>query len=181
MPSFNTATLFFRRLRLGGVAVGAYTNSESRAAWNEVVQLLSRKGARPLVDGVFPFDQLPAALLELPARLVPFQQKIEMHCNSFRSRVSISPYIEHRAAVLPAAKALNQAPDIILLCKSTGLSIEDICPARLSCDSSGVSALDEAEIMEVFSNQRVRRAEAGLVEQRRLFDQRQSLGKALLQ
>jgi NADPH2:quinone reductase len=61
VPSFNTATLFFRRLRLGGVSVGAYTNAESRAAWQEVLRLLASRGARPLVDSVFPFDQLPQA------------------------------------------------------------------------------------------------------------------------
>jgi NADPH:quinone reductase len=61
VPSFNTATLFFRRLRLGGVAVGAWTNAESRAAWREVLSLLSRTGARPQVDKIFPFEQLPQA------------------------------------------------------------------------------------------------------------------------
>ena len=65
VPNFNTATLFFRRLRLGGVAVGAYANAESRAAWREVVQLLASKAARPLVDSVFPFDQLPRAFERL--------------------------------------------------------------------------------------------------------------------
>jgi NADPH2:quinone reductase len=65
VPSFNTATLFFRRIRIGGVAVGAYTNAESRAAWQNVLELLSRKGARPLVDSVFPFDQLPKAFARL--------------------------------------------------------------------------------------------------------------------
>src|ERR1700722_651552 len=33
VPEFNTASLFFRRLRMGGVAVGAYVADESRAAW----------------------------------------------------------------------------------------------------------------------------------------------------
>jgi NADPH:quinone reductase len=65
VPSFNTATLFFRRLRLGGVAVGAYTNAESRHAWNQVVRLLASKKARPLVDSVFPFEQLPKAFERL--------------------------------------------------------------------------------------------------------------------
>jgi NADPH2:quinone reductase len=65
VPSFNTATLFFRRLRLGGVSVGAYTNAESRAAWQEVLRLLASRGARPLVDSVFPFDQLPQAFERL--------------------------------------------------------------------------------------------------------------------
>ena len=61
VPSFNTATLFFRRLRIGGVAVGAWTNAESRAAWREVLSLLTRTGARPQVDKIFPFEQLPQA------------------------------------------------------------------------------------------------------------------------
>ncbi len=61
VPDFNTATLFFRRIRIGGVAVGAYTNAEGRAAWQEVLALLSRTGARPLVDRVFSFEELPKA------------------------------------------------------------------------------------------------------------------------
>jgi NADPH2:quinone reductase len=65
VPSFNTATLFFRRLRLGGVAVGAWANAESRAAWQQVGDLLARAAARPQVDKVFPFDQLPQAFERL--------------------------------------------------------------------------------------------------------------------
>jgi NADPH2:quinone reductase len=65
VPQFNTATLFFRRIRIGGVAVGAYTNQESRQAWKASLDLLNRTGARPLIDEVFPFDQLPAAFARL--------------------------------------------------------------------------------------------------------------------
>ncbi len=65
VPDFNTATLFFRRLRLGGVAVGAWTNAESRTAWQEVLSLLARTGARPQVDKIFPFEQLPQAFERL--------------------------------------------------------------------------------------------------------------------
>jgi NADPH2:quinone reductase len=65
VPNFNTAALFFRRLRLGGVAVGAYANAESRTAWGKVIELLARTGARPLVDCVVPFDQLPKAFQRL--------------------------------------------------------------------------------------------------------------------
>jgi NADPH2:quinone reductase len=65
VPNFNTASLFFRRIKMGGVAVGAYTNAESRTAWQEILQLLSRIGARPLVDSVFPFEQLPQAFEHL--------------------------------------------------------------------------------------------------------------------
>jgi NADPH2:quinone reductase len=65
VPEFNTATLFFRRIRLGGVAVGAYTNAESRAAWPEVLRLLNQSGARPLVDSVFPFEEIQKAFARL--------------------------------------------------------------------------------------------------------------------
>jgi NADPH:quinone reductase len=65
VPSFNTASLFFRRIRLGGVAVNTYTIAESRAAWQEVLALLARTGSRPLVDSVFPFEQLPKAFERL--------------------------------------------------------------------------------------------------------------------
>jgi NADPH:quinone reductase len=65
VPSFNTATLFFRRLRIGGVAVGSYTPEEGHAAWQEVLRLLAKTGAHPLVDKVFPFEQLPQAFERL--------------------------------------------------------------------------------------------------------------------
>ncbi len=65
VPEFNTATLFFRRLRIGGVAVGAYTREESNAAWQDVLSLLAKTGAKPLVDQVFPFDQLIPAFERL--------------------------------------------------------------------------------------------------------------------
>lgn len=59
------ATLFFRRIRIGGVAVGAWTSAESRAAWGEVLTLLSSADTRPLVDSVFPFEDLPKAFERL--------------------------------------------------------------------------------------------------------------------
>ena len=65
VPSFNTAILLFRRLRMGGVAVGAWSNAEGRVAWQQVVELLARASARPQVDKVFPFDQLPQAFERL--------------------------------------------------------------------------------------------------------------------
>ena len=65
VPSFNTATLFFRRIRLGGVAVGANTVAESQANWRHVLELLARHDARPQVDRAFPFEQLPQAFERL--------------------------------------------------------------------------------------------------------------------
>jgi NADPH2:quinone reductase len=63
VPSFNTATLFFRRLRMGGVAVGTYSNAEARTAWTDVVHLMGRR--RPVVDSVLPFAELPQAFARL--------------------------------------------------------------------------------------------------------------------
>lgn len=65
VPQFNTSSLLFRRLRIGGVAVGTYTNAESRAAWQRILAALDSRGARPLIDRIFPFDQLPAAFARL--------------------------------------------------------------------------------------------------------------------
>jgi NADPH2:quinone reductase len=65
VPNFNTATLFFRRIRMGGVAVGTNTAAESQANWGQVLELLALTGARPQVDGVFPFDRLPEAFERL--------------------------------------------------------------------------------------------------------------------
>jgi NADPH2:quinone reductase len=47
------------------VAVGTYTNAESRSAWQQILAALDSRGARPLIDRVFPFDQLPAAFARL--------------------------------------------------------------------------------------------------------------------
>jgi NADPH2:quinone reductase len=65
VPQFNTASLFFRRIRIGGVAVGAYTNQESHHAWKESVTLLNKTGARPLIDEIFAFEKLPGAFAKL--------------------------------------------------------------------------------------------------------------------
>ena len=55
----------------GGVAIGVYTPAEARSAWNAAVELLAQAGARPVIDQVLPFDQLPAAFerLQLGASL----------------------------------------------------------------------------------------------------------------
>jgi len=65
VPEFNTAALFFRRLRLGGVTVGAYTPQEALAAWQNVLEILARTGARPIVDSIFPFKELQKAFARL--------------------------------------------------------------------------------------------------------------------
>jgi NADPH:quinone reductase len=65
VPKFATATLFFRRLRIGGVAVGTYTPPESQAAWAALLAVLERAGAKPIIDSVFPFEQIQEAFARL--------------------------------------------------------------------------------------------------------------------
>jgi NADPH2:quinone reductase len=65
VPDFNTAALFFRRNRIGGVAVGDYAPEEAQTAWRQIVVRLDAMGKRPVVDTVFPFDDLPAAFRRL--------------------------------------------------------------------------------------------------------------------
>jgi NADPH2:quinone reductase len=65
VPDFNTASLFFRRLRMGGVTAGAYTAAEAQTTWQEIVKLLERTGAKPLVDSVFAFNELLKAFAKL--------------------------------------------------------------------------------------------------------------------
>ena len=65
VPQFNTASLFFRRLQIRGVMVGAYAPAESCRCWQELVKILSRTGARPQVDSIFPFEKLPDAFARL--------------------------------------------------------------------------------------------------------------------
>jgi NADPH2:quinone reductase len=67
VPQLNTASFFFRRIRMGGVAVGTYSIEESRAAWRQVVALLGRTGQRPIIDSVFPLEEVPAAFARLAA------------------------------------------------------------------------------------------------------------------
>jgi len=65
VPEFNTATLFFRRNRVGGVAVADYTTEVAQAAWKQIVGRLNAMGKRPVVDGVFPFEEVKAAFARL--------------------------------------------------------------------------------------------------------------------
>jgi NADPH2:quinone reductase len=65
VPEFNTATLFFKRLRIGGVAVADYTAAAAQAAWPEIVARLNAIGGRPVVDRIFRFEEVPAAFARL--------------------------------------------------------------------------------------------------------------------
>jgi NADPH:quinone reductase-like Zn-dependent oxidoreductase len=65
VPNFDTGTLFSRWLRIGAMALSLYTPDEHRQAWHELGAILARTGARPLVDSVFAFDELPQAFQRL--------------------------------------------------------------------------------------------------------------------
>lgn len=61
VPSFSTAKLLFRRIRIGGVQVGDQTPQEAQRHWNDIVTLLTRDGKKPVVDSTFPFTDLRPA------------------------------------------------------------------------------------------------------------------------
>lgn len=67
VPKFTPASLFFRRLRIGGVAVGTYSDEQAHAAWEMIVRLLDASNQRPVVDSVWPFEALPQAFERLSA------------------------------------------------------------------------------------------------------------------
>jgi NADPH2:quinone reductase len=53
--------LIFKQIRIEGVVVSGYRPEESQAAWSEILKSLSKTGKRPLIDRVFPMnDLLPA-------------------------------------------------------------------------------------------------------------------------
>ena len=58
MPEFNTATLLFRRIRMGGVAVGDYNAQQAQSIWKEIVDRLEAIGRRPQIDVTVPFEKV---------------------------------------------------------------------------------------------------------------------------
>ena len=58
VPDFNTASLLFRRIRIGGVSVGDYTAQAAHTAWKEIVNRLDAMGQRPQVDTIVPFEDV---------------------------------------------------------------------------------------------------------------------------
>jgi NADPH2:quinone reductase len=65
VPEFNTATLFFRRNRIGGVAVSDCTPEQAQTAWAEIVSRLNAIKQRPVVDSIFPFEEVKSAFRRL--------------------------------------------------------------------------------------------------------------------
>lgn len=61
VPDFNPATLFFKRIWIGGVFVGDYDREGAQRAWKTIVDLLDRSKVKPVVDSVFEFEKLVEA------------------------------------------------------------------------------------------------------------------------
>jgi NADPH:quinone reductase len=65
VANFNIASLFFRRIKIGGVALSTYTREGAHEAWKGVVKLMQKTDLHPVIDSIFTFDQLPAAFARL--------------------------------------------------------------------------------------------------------------------
>jgi NADPH2:quinone reductase len=65
VPEFNTATLFFKRNRIGGVSVGDYAAAETQEVWKQIVSQLNATHRLPVVDEVFPFEEVIPAFARL--------------------------------------------------------------------------------------------------------------------
>ena len=65
VPNFNTASLFFKRNRIGGVAVSDFSAPQAQAAWKEITARLSAMGQKPVVDHVFGFEEVKQAFARL--------------------------------------------------------------------------------------------------------------------
>ena len=65
VPDFNTATLLFRRIRMGGISVGDDTAQATQAMWKEIVGRLDAIGKRPQVDVVVPFEEVKRGFARL--------------------------------------------------------------------------------------------------------------------
>jgi NADPH2:quinone reductase len=65
VPQFNTAALLFRRIRIGGVAVGDYSAAEAQATWKQIVQRLNGIAQRPVIDCIVPFEKVKEGFARL--------------------------------------------------------------------------------------------------------------------
>lgn len=65
VPEFNTASLFFRRNRVGGVAVSDFSPEAAQATWKEIVRRLDAMGKRPIIDRIYPFEEVKQAFARL--------------------------------------------------------------------------------------------------------------------
>ena len=61
----TVGSLLFKRVRVEGVAVGAYTPAEALDVWRQIVARLDAAEAKPPVHAVFPLESVPEAFASL--------------------------------------------------------------------------------------------------------------------
>lgn len=58
---FNIGKMIFKRVHICGISVGSQTAEQARDNWTRVVETHDRAGTRPVIDSVFPFEQVQEA------------------------------------------------------------------------------------------------------------------------
>jgi NADPH2:quinone reductase len=57
--------LLFKQVRIEGVHVGKFTPPQAQAGWTEIVEMLGGAKARPLIDHIFPMEEVQEAFAHL--------------------------------------------------------------------------------------------------------------------
>ena len=65
VPEFNTATLLFRRIRIGGVSVSDYSAEQAQVIWKEIAGRLDAIGRRPQIDSTVAFEKVKEGFTRL--------------------------------------------------------------------------------------------------------------------
>jgi len=65
LSELSLGHLIFKRARIEGVAVGAYSPEQAQDAWTRIVGSLRTTGAKPVIDSVLPFDDVQEAFTRL--------------------------------------------------------------------------------------------------------------------
>jgi NADPH:quinone reductase len=65
MSEIELGQVLFKQVRIEGVHVGKFSPAEAHAAWDSVVETLGRVDQKPLVDQIFPMDQVQEAFTHL--------------------------------------------------------------------------------------------------------------------
>ncbi|MDZ4857401.1 MAG: NAD(P)-dependent alcohol dehydrogenase [Candidatus Hydrogenedentes bacterium] len=65
MAEISLGHLIFKRARIEGVAVGAYTAGQAQDAWTKILAASQKTGAKPIIDSEFAFDDVHAAFNRL--------------------------------------------------------------------------------------------------------------------
>ncbi len=65
MAEINLGQVLFKQVRIEGVHVGKLVPAQAQDAWRRIVDTLGTAGARPIIDKIFPMDQVQEAFEHL--------------------------------------------------------------------------------------------------------------------